>query len=287
MNIAHAETTPWSPVRTVRGGVIRFKNLLDGREGTPTNFSLVLADTDVTFKSPRHRHNFDQIRITLEGSTNYGPRENIDVDDVVYFPEGTYYGPQDQELVKASSLAMVIQFGGASGSGYMSQRQLFEGQEKLKAFGRFEGGVYKRNDPAPQERRNQDAFEAVWEFQHGRPVEYPKPRLTQPVHFRAGNVPWQPLADHAGVHLRELGRFSERDIHLYTLKLEAGATYAMPQVGQERLLFVLRGSGRFGGGGEWLKHSAAHLQADETCELQAQEATELLVLTLPRFEAGQ
>ena len=76
MNIAHSETTPWQPTPSLRGGIIRFKTLLAGREGSPNNFSLVLADTDVSFKSPRHRHNFDQLRVTLEGSTNYGPRQN-------------------------------------------------------------------------------------------------------------------------------------------------------------------------------------------------------------------
>ncbi len=92
MNIGHAETIPWGPARNVRGGRIVFKDLLQGAERTPTNFWLVIADTDATFKSPRHRHNFDQIRITLEGSTNFGPRHNIEVGDVAYFPEGTHYG---------------------------------------------------------------------------------------------------------------------------------------------------------------------------------------------------
>ena len=43
MKIAHESGTPWSPVRTVRGGVIRFKALLEGREGTPTNYSIVIV----------------------------------------------------------------------------------------------------------------------------------------------------------------------------------------------------------------------------------------------------
>src|ERR1051325_2641690 len=161
MNVAHAETTPWGPARSVRGGRIVFKELVRGEEKTPTNFSLVLADNDVTSKSPRRRHNLDQTRIPLEGSTSFGPRHNIEVGDVAYFPEGTHYGPQNQELVKAPSVAMVIQFAGASGQGYMSQRQLFEGQHQLKALGRFEAGVFRRNEPAEDGRKNQDAYEAV------------------------------------------------------------------------------------------------------------------------------
>jgi hypothetical protein len=287
MQIAHADTTPWSPVRSVRGGVIRFKNLLDGQERTPNNFSLVIADTDVSFKSPRHRHNFDQLRITLQGSTNYGPHENIEVGDVVYFPEGTYYGPQDQQLTKASSVAMVIQFGGASGNGYMSTRELFDGQKKLEAVGRFEGGVFRHGAPADGARKNQDAYEAIWEDQNGRPIEYPRPRLSQPVHFRATHFPWQPVTGQDGVSRRELGRFGERDVHLFVLRLESGVSCVLPPTAQQRLLFVLCGSGRVGGddGERWAPHSAAHLDAGEAPHLRVEETTELLVLELPRFDA--
>src|SRR4029079_11186554 len=110
----HDESTPWGPARSVRGGRIVFKELLRGAAETPTNFSLVLADTDTTFKSPRHRHNFNQIRITLEGSTNFGPRHNIECVAAPYSPGGTAYARKNQEPVEKPSLAMVIQFGGAS-----------------------------------------------------------------------------------------------------------------------------------------------------------------------------
>lgn len=283
MNLAHSETTPWGPARTVRGGRIVFKHLLDGQENTPTNFSIVLADTDVSFKSPRHRHNFDQIRITLDGATNYGPRQNIEVGDVAYFPEGTHYGPQDQELVGRSSLAMVIQFGGASGQGYMSQRQLFEGQQKLAETGRFEDGVYKRERGAEGGRVNQDAYEAIWEFQNGRPIEYPRARLSEPVHFRAGNVPWQAAQGQPGAWRKELGTFTERDIRIGCIRVDAGAALALPALPQERILFFTQGSGSFAAGERWSRHTAAHLARGEAPTLRAEEATEALVLVLPRF----
>ena len=61
MRLAHSETTPWTPVPPVRGGTIEFKTMLEGDENTPDNYQLLLANTDVSFKSPRHRHNFDQL----------------------------------------------------------------------------------------------------------------------------------------------------------------------------------------------------------------------------------
>ena len=285
MQIAHADSTAWSPVRTVRGGVIRFKYLLDGPEGSPGNFSLVIADTDVSFKSPRHRHNFDQIRVSLDGVTNYGPRENIEAGDVVYFPEGTYYGPQDQELARNSSLAMVIQFGGASGNGYMSMRQLQEGQEMLEQKGRFEGGVFRRDPGESNTRKNQDAYEAIWEFQNGRPIEYPKPRVSDPIHFHAENLPWTPVEGGGGACARDLGSFTDRNIHMYTLKVGPGALHAFPPSGQARLLFVLSGAGQLENE-SFRRHSAAHLGAGEQAALTAAQETELLVLALPRFEGA-
>jgi hypothetical protein len=283
MNIAHDETTPWGPARSVRGGRIVFKELLRGEENMPTNFSLVLADTDVNFKSPRHRHNFDQIRVTLEGSTNFGPRHNIEVGDVAYFPEGTHYGPQNQELVGKGSLAMVIQFGGASGSGYMSQRQLFDGQEQLRAFGDFEGGVFRRKAAAPDGRMNQDAYEAIWEYQNRRPVEYPKPRMTEPVHFRAAGLPWVDVHGQRGVRWKELGSFTERNIRVGCLRLDAGAQYSPEPRPQERIVFIHEGAGHFGSGERWSKHTAIHLDANEAPAMTSAAPTEALILFLPRF----
>jgi len=283
MNIAHDASTPWGPARNVRGGRIVFKELLRGEEKTPTNFSLVLADTDVTFKSPRHRHNFDQIRITLEGSTNFGPRHNIEVGDVAYFPEGTHYGPQNQELVGKGSVAMVIQFGGASGNGYMSQRQLFEGQEQMRAFGDFEAGVFRRKAAAPDGRMNQDAYEAIWEHQNGRPVEYPKPRMPEPVHFRAANLSWVDVPGQRGVQWKELGSFTERNIRLGCLRLDAGATFSAEPQPQEQIVFVTEGAGRFGSGEQWSRYTAIHLAANEAPAMTASAATEALILFLPRF----
>ncbi len=178
---------------------------------------------------------------------------------------------------------MVIQFGGASGNGFMSPRQLFEGQEQMRALGTFEGGVFRRKAAAPDGQINQDAYEAIWEYQNGRPVEYPKPRVTEPVHFRAANLPWQNLPGQPGVYWKELGSFTERNIRIASLKLEADALYQPQPQPQEQILFVTEGSGRFGSGETWSKHTAIHLAPNEAATMSAAAATEALVLFLPRF----
>ena len=283
MRIAHDATTPWTEVPPVRGGVIRFKTMLEGDEGRADNFHLLLADTDPSFASPRHRHNFDQIRVGLRELTNIGPRRNIEPGDLVYFPEGTHYGPQDQHEVGQSSLSMVVQFGGPSGNGYMSRRQLFDGQRELATVGTFEAGVYRRRDPADGERRNQDAYEAIWEHKQGRPLRYSRPRFLEPVHMRPGHFDWSPLEGSDGVSHKHLGSFTEGGSSVAMLRLEAGASHRLPDSpSNARLLFFTAGEGRVDGGGEWFALSAMHLAAGETATLRALGATEAVVLTLHR-----
>jgi len=287
VKIAHSETTDWTPPRTVRGGFLRFKCLLEGQEGSPNNFSLVVVHTDLSFKSPRHRHNFDQIRITLQGSTNIGPRQNIEVGDVAYFPEGAYYGPQNQELVGQSSLAMVIQFGGVSGNGYMSQRQMLAAQEAMQAAGRFEDGVYRREGAVAGERKNQDAYEAIWEHHNGRPIHYPKPQLSEPVQFPGQDPDWNPVEGAAGVSQRLLGDFTAHDVRIATLRLEPGASHTIPAIGQARLVFFTEGAGAIGPEARWAAHTAAHIEPHESVTLTAHDTSEALVLTMPGFDGAQ
>ncbi len=269
-------------MRAVRGGTIEFKTLLEGEEGRPDNYQLLLANTDVSFESPRHRHNFDQLRYSLNGSTNYGPKQNLEEGDLAYFPEGTYYGPQNQKEVGKTSLAMVIQFGGPSGNGYMSLRQLFEGFDRLQTEGRFEDGVFRRNTPEPGGRVNRDAYEAVWEFHNGRSVVYPKPRFMDPVHLREKNFEWQPLAGQAGVATKHLGTFTEKGVGVHFVRIDAGAIYALPAAEHTQLVFIKCGTGKFGGGEEWSAHTAVHLAAGEAADMRASTPTETMVVLLPR-----
>ncbi len=283
MRLAHSETTPWTPVPPLRGGTIEFKTLLEGREGAPDNYQLLIANTDTSFQSPRHRHNFDQLRYSLEGATNFGPKRNLDEGDLAYFPEGTYYGPQVQQEVGHTSLAMVVQFGGPCGNGYMSRQQMQDGFTKLSAVGKFEAGVFKRATPAPDGRINQDAYEAIWEHQNGRPVSYSKPRFLDPVHFREQNFDWQPAASEPGVATKHIGSFTEKGIHIVFLQLQPGASHTLPPANQIQILFVKDGTGSLGTGTPWFRHSAIELAPGEPATLVATTLTEVLVLALPRF----
>lgn len=283
MRIAHAESTPWTAPPAVRGGTIEFKTLLEGSEGRPDNYQLLLARTDISFKSPRHRHNFDQLRFGIEGTTHIGQNFNLEAGDLGYFPEGTYYGPQDQASVGMNSLVMVIQFGGPCGNGYMSRREMRESFDRMQADGRFEGGVYRRNTAGPDGRMNQDAYEAVWEHHNRRPITYSKPRFLHPVHLREANFDWISMDQRPGVATRHLASFTERGIVLESMQLQPDAGCMLPASDRTRIVFIERGTGEFGATGSWQPHTAVHLSAGESIACRATALTEALILQLPHL----
>src|SRR5579863_10670612 len=151
-----------------RGGGLATKLLLAGEEGTKENFRLTLGRDRGGHQNPRHHHNFDQIRLSLQGSLSITPEKELEEGWVGYFPEGTWYGPQAP--AKAERITLVLQFGGASGQGFISTRQMQQGFAELSRVGEFTGGVFRRSDGAG--RKNQDAFEAIWEHVSGRRLAY-------------------------------------------------------------------------------------------------------------------
>jgi len=103
------------------------------------------------------------------------------------------------------------------------------------------------------------------------------------VHFRAANLPWQDVPVQRGVYWKELGSFTERNIRIASFKLDANAVYQPQRQPQEQIVFITEGSGRFGSGENWSKHTASHLAPNETPAMTAAATTEALILFLPRF----
>ena len=259
-----------------RGGKFRYYPLLCGPTGAAGNFFLQLSKTYNDFDSPRHRHNFDQIRVQLEGDADFA-RDGVMTPGMVgYFPEGVYYGPQS---ISGESLTLVLQFGGASRSGYLSEAQFQQGIAELKETGIFERGVYKVRKPDGG-TRNQDAYEAVWEHLNGRELRYPEGRYDKPVFMRPEAAGESDDAELAGVSRKHLGTFSEACTTLSMLSLKPQAELPVPD---HTILFVLDGRGR-AGTGSWEKHSSLYSGAD-AASLVAEAESRILQIQLPRLEA--
>ena len=263
------------PVRGLqyRGGTFHFRHLLNGTAGTIGNFQFNIGEQDGDFASPRHRHNFDQFRFQIEGTMNFDRNGKMTAGSFGYFPEGAAYGPQTSD---GRSVTAVLQFGGASGSGYLSRQQVQAGTEELKKFGTFEGGIFRRNDDA-EGRRNTDGYQAIWEHVNGQRMEYPKPRYRDPVMVDPANYEWLPVEGMPGVSQKPLGTFTERQCGAVLIKLARGATY---RVGERTVYLVLSGSG-IAGNASYRQLTALHLEEGEGADIVARDETEILCLVLP------
>ena len=188
MQVAHAEDS--AKINSVRGAEREFKTLLIGDENALDNFRLYFVRQKGEVDIPRHKHNFDQIRMCLEGGRqNYGAGKWIAPGEIAYFPEGTPYGPEQSNTER---LSITLQFGGASRNGFVSSARLQQAMNEMKEFGTFEKGIFKRiGQLAPGEKRNQDSYEAIWEHVNKRKLVYPKPRYGEPILIKPENFEWE------------------------------------------------------------------------------------------------
>jgi hypothetical protein len=275
MNIVHAGTMPWGAnLAAQRAGRMAHKRLFEGEEGSADNYLLVLANEGSDYYSPRHRHAWDQVRLCLSGAVPIGRELKIEAGEVGYFPEAVHYGPQEGG---PDRIVLLLQFGGASGLGYLSPEQLTRGREALLREGVFEQGVFRRTDGVG--KKNEDGYEAIWRCVTGRSLDYPKPRYRSPVIMRPAGFTWHPLSEQAGVRRKFLGIFPDRGLSLEFLAIEPGATCVIAPATQRRLLFVCAGHGRCGDT-PYFEHSAVRLQPGHSAAFTAEGATELFSISV-------
>jgi hypothetical protein len=258
-----------------RQGMFRHRKLMTGEAGTPGNFVLELVRTTNDFFSPRHMHNFDQVRYQVEGEFDFDRNGKMAPGIIGYFPEGTRYGPQTSSV---SSLTLVLQFGGASGSGYMTQEQMEASTAELKNNGRFEKGVYRRNDDV-EGKRNVDGYQAVWENVNKRPMKYPEPRYNDPIMMNPAHFGWVPVEGTPGVYDKLMGVFTERRCQALFLKLDPQAKY---RAHGRCIYVVLNGAGQVAGE-PYRRFTTVMCEEGDDPSFSATADTQILVLGLPRL----
>ncbi|MCW5633742.1 MAG: hypothetical protein KIT17_10435 [Rubrivivax sp.] len=257
---------------------VAYNELLTGTEGRPDNFRLQLMEVGGGYFTAHHRHNFDQVRVMLEGSFGFGPGLVQPHGSVGYFCEGTWY---TQEGV-GRSLTLLLQVGGASGAGLMSRRQMGEGIEALRGKGEIGERTFTWYD-AHGMRHEKDSYEALWEHVHRRPLIYPKPRYSAPVFMDPERFTWVPMPGRGGVWLRTLGRFNERGLGLTQLRLAAGAELVVPRGEQVLLLFCAQGTG-FVEQRPYERLSALRIGIGEGPLIRATRESLFYGFELPRFD---
>jgi len=282
MKVAHGSQMTFGQVSGHRSGGIDFKRLIQGSPGSKDNFELSLVRTAADYYTPRHRHNFDQVRFCLEGAMNYAPGRNLEAGAVGYFPEGTFYGPQQDT---ATSISLVLQMGGAAGYGFMSYDQLNAGYQQLCDYGNFDHGVFSRTTPEGRTIRK-DSYEAVWEHVMHREVEYPAPRFEEPVVMFPPSFNWVPAG--GGFEMKRLGAFGERGLELSFIRGPRGARHTVRSVSAPELMFVTQGAMRASSCDETIDAQCAFRvdAADMGTSFEMIEDTEMFVIRLPAFSAA-
>lgn len=277
MDVMHAADMPWgeSLVAQRGGGEVAHKRLFEGSEGSPDHYMLVMAKEPASFFSPRHRHPWDQIRFCLEGKIPIARGLFVESGEIAYFPESAHYGPQEGG---EDRIVLLLQFGGASGQGFIGPDRVKQARLELAKEGRFEGGVYVRE--TTEGRRNRDAYEAIWLHVRGGELSYAPPVYKTPIVMRPQALPWLPLpAEDTGVSVKAIGVFPHRGLTLAAWRIEPGARHALPATRVLRLLFVTEGTGTMGP--EALRRwSAVRLPPGESADIRADTPLECLELSV-------
>jgi hypothetical protein len=261
-----------------RVGSFIFKDLGSGRPGSPDNFLLRLVTSGTDFFSPRHMHNFDQVRVQIQGRFAFDADGVMDPGSIGYFPEGTAYGPQTS---RDDTVQLVMQIGGASGNGYLSESERVAAVEALASQGEFRGGHYYRSGS----EQGMDGFQAAWEQAQGRAMVYPPQRLQRPLLVDPQAFEWLPCAM-PGVEEKTIVNFGRRTVGVRLVRVAAGARCELTG---PLSCFWEQGGGDCEAGGRRQpcgRFDTLHLAHGESSTLHAAQPSRLIVFTHPVFDAA-
>jgi len=279
MRISEAATSDTGQVGSMRTGKLVQKFLLTGQEGSPNNYLLNVGLTGSGgWGTPRHRHNFDQIRYVLKGKYPVSPHKMMGEGSVAYFPESVHYGPQDRP---EGLEMMVIQFGGASGSGFLSTPDREAANTRLEAKGTFKDGIFTWVDDKGQ-KHNMDGSVACFEEATGRKLVFHPARYDDVVMMEPAAYDWMPTGT-PGAFTKNLGTFTERGTGIGMLKLDAGTTWNTGTRSQIEVLFMSAGSITVDGTTYGDKTGIELLPTDAPTDITAGAECTFLVVTMPKF----
>jgi hypothetical protein len=273
MDVIRSDEVQWSGPLDMRDGGIEFKHLFVGEPGKPDNYWLSLVRVRNAYHTPPHKHNFDQVRFILDGAFGFGEQVQ-ETGQIGYFCEGTSY----EQKADGPSLTLLLQTANASRSRYLGWSELIQGNREVQKFGRFEDGIFVSEMDGVEIRK--DAYEAVWEHISGEKIAYSEPRYDRPIIMDPDRFQFTSLGE--GVSRKRLGMFSERDLELGFLKIEAGHGYALDGSMLGRTLFFVRAGTGTMGDKEIGPDSAMRLEAEDVSELKATEDLEMFYIGMPK-----
>jgi quercetin dioxygenase-like cupin family protein len=284
MQINHPSTAPDYNAGELRTGKLITKVLAVGRERALNCYRFSLEITpEETWSTPSHRHNFDQIRLHLEGEYSFLKDQWVRGVKVGYYPESMYYGPQVRHH---GDKTLNLQFGGASRNGFMTPRERRIGYDELMKRGWFEKGAYTWLDDRGK-RHRREAYTAVWELMRGRRITYAKPRYDTLLHMDPEVYEWREDASQPGVAFKHLGSFTENNFTINFIRLDRGATVTIDQHTAPQVLYVITGAVTVAGKTHGPDTGFALDEHEGPVRFSALESTQLYFVRLPTFQGDQ
>jgi hypothetical protein len=209
--VSDTAAMPWDPVKAnTRTGKISRKFIREGELAPGVGYTSDLVKYHGghgVFSAPRHRHNFDQIRLTLSGETDYGYEQVAGPGDATFFPAGAYYGPERFEAAEI----FLLQWS----PDWVTREQSDAAYAELAKTGEFKEGFYVSTGADGQEVRK-DGTNAVWEAVNGKPLVIPSPKYRQPILMRPEGFGWRD--ESSGVEVKDLGHFTDHDLNVVTYR---------------------------------------------------------------------
>lgn len=277
VKIVNSEEIQWHTGPGHRDPGLLLRDVLVGEDGQPGNYWLSIIKVKDRYDAPPHKHNFDQVRIMLEGKFNFGTQDQEE-GSIGYFCEGTTY----TQSARGESVTLLLQCEGASGSRYVGQSELRAGVNALRHdSGDFVGGRYVGPDPINGVHCEKDSYEAIWEKVADQRLTYQEARYAAPIIMDPAAFTYQPILGQEGVLEKHLGEFNERKTKLSMWKLEPSSSYAYSSPAKT-LLFVKSGTVAIDGQ-EAGEKFAVEIAPGEEIELRfVADDPEVIVLRLPQ-----
>lgn len=174
-----------------------------------------------------------------------------------------------------------MQFGGAGGEGFLSVERREAANEALKKKGEFNKGVFTYYDEKGQ-RHNKDGSAACFEEATGKKLVFTRPRYDDVVLMDPEAYSWTETG-RQGVSKKLLGTFTEREVRIGFIKIDAGATYNTGSRSSIEILFLSSGRIDIEGKSYHERTGIELLPDDRPIDIRADADAVLFSVTLPKF----
>ena len=284
-DVPYAEQNPRRPGKTIQ----QFLLAEDAPDGL--NFSLrrvQFQPGEAALRTPRHRHLFQQIRWSEADSYNFAPGQDIPEGDLAYFPKGAWYGPQHED--SATGFALQYGFNGEyqeSGEAWAAHRKV--AMEQMNARGKFEDGVYKLNDPGPDEIAERDSVHAIYQETYrvatGKTFPTPTEGYETPILVHPAAFAYYKASD--GVEVKRLGNFFDNagpraDVRLLMTHLNDGGVYTLD--GERAQIGWTKEPGLVVDGQEYPELTCFYSPLGEQSQIGASGDVEVNIVEFPRLD---